>query len=145
MAGAAIGGWIIARYSLRKTLVPMTLFVVIVNSGYLLVSLYQVNQFLSVALLMVIVQFAFGLSNSAYMSYLLFVVAKGQYKMSSYAIGTAIMALGMVMAGAVSGYIQQELGYAGFFGWIIIVGIVICLITLFITKYGSYILNANEI
>ena len=56
--------------------------------------------------------------------------SKGPYKTSHYAISTGIMALGMMLPGLVSGYLQKLLGYHQFFILTAILGIP-GLITLF--------------
>ena len=44
-------------------------------------------------------------------------VADGEHKTAHYAICTGFMALGMMLPGMVSGWIQQQLGYQNFFIW----------------------------
>ena len=41
--------------------------------------------------------------------------SSGEFKTSHYAICTAFMALSMILPGLVAGYLQQALGYTGFF------------------------------
>ena len=47
-------------------------------------------------------------------------LSEGQYKTSHFAITTAFMAIGMMIPGMVSGYIQEWLGYQHFFIWVMI-------------------------
>lgn len=82
-------------------------------------------------LFIAISQFGFGLSNGAYMTYVLKKVNRSQYAMSYYAINTAIMALGMLLAGSFSGYLQHWMGYSDFFVWIVLSGLVIVGLTIF--------------
>jgi PAT family beta-lactamase induction signal transducer AmpG len=42
-------------------------------------------------------------------------IAKEPYKTSHFAISTGLMALGMMLPGMVSGFIQNAMGYTGFF------------------------------
>jgi PAT family beta-lactamase induction signal transducer AmpG len=42
-------------------------------------------------------------------------IAKEPYKTSHFAISTGLMALGMMLPGMVSGFLQNAMGYAGFF------------------------------
>ncbi|MGB5270614.1 MAG: MFS transporter, partial [Eudoraea sp.] len=60
--------------------------------------------------------------------------AEGASKTSHYAIATGFMALGMMLPGLVSGYIQEWLGYDGFFIWVVIGA----LPAIFILKYLKY-------
>jgi PAT family beta-lactamase induction signal transducer AmpG len=53
------------------------------------------------------------------MVYLIY-IAEGKSKTSHYAIATGFMALGMMLPGLISGYMQEWLGYGGFFVWVVI-------------------------
>lgn len=130
--GAVISGWILKKYSLERCLMPMTLLAVIANAGYLLLSAFEISNIIVIGVVVSIAQFAFGLSNSAYMANLLRLVAKQPYQMSLYAVGTSIMALGMMLSGAISGYLQNFLGYTSFFIWILLVGFGIYLYTRYV-------------
>ncbi|WP_338039364.1 hypothetical protein [Maribacter litopenaei] len=61
-------------------------------------------------------------------------IAEGKSKTSHYAIATGFMALGMMLPGMISGYMQQWLGYDGFFIWVVIAA----LPALILLKYISY-------
>jgi len=67
-------------------------------------------------------QFGYGLGFTAFTVFLIY-SAEGKYKTSHYAISTGIMALGMMLPGFVSGYIQQAVGYKMFF-------IIVCIMTI---------------
>ena len=67
-----------------------------------------------VYLLVSIEQFGYGLGTAAYSVYFMY-LAKDEYKTTHFAISTGLMALGMMLPGLVSGYIQQAIGYQAFF------------------------------
>ena len=71
-------------------------------------------------------QFGYGFGFTAYTMYLM-LFAEGEYKTSHYAISTGFMALGMMLPGMASGWIQEQIGYQHFFIWVMI-----CCIPLFI-------------
>ena len=73
-------------------------------------------------------QFGYGVGFTAYMLYLMY-FSEGEFKTSHYAICTGFMALSMMLPGMVAGYLQQWLGYNGFF-WMVIV---CCLATVAVT------------
>jgi PAT family beta-lactamase induction signal transducer AmpG len=50
-------------------------------------------------------------------------IAPGKYQTAHYAFGTALMNLGIILPGAVSGWIQSRLGYTRFFIWVILSGL----------------------
>jgi PAT family beta-lactamase induction signal transducer AmpG len=45
-------------------------------------------------------------------------VAAGARQTAHYAIGTGFMALGMMIPGLWSGWLEEQLGYARFFVWV---------------------------
>jgi PAT family beta-lactamase induction signal transducer AmpG len=47
-------------------------------------------------------------------------VAEGENKTAHYAICTGFMALGMMIPGMWSGWLQDHIGYVAFFGWVLL-------------------------
>jgi PAT family beta-lactamase induction signal transducer AmpG len=64
-------------------------------------------------------QFGYGFGFAAFMMYLIY-VAEGESKTSHYSLATGFMALGMMLPGMISGYIQEYLGYGNFFIWVLL-------------------------
>ena len=62
-------------------------------------------------------QFGYGFGFAAFMMYLIY-VADGESKTAHYSIATGFMALGMMLPGMASGFIQEYLGYGNFFIWV---------------------------
>jgi PAT family beta-lactamase induction signal transducer AmpG len=67
----------------------------------------------------VIEQFGYGFGFTAYMLYMIH-VAEGSHKTAHYAIGTGFMALGLMLPGMWSGWLQEQLGYPLFFAWVML-------------------------
>jgi PAT family beta-lactamase induction signal transducer AmpG len=67
-------------------------------------------------------QFGYGLGFTVFTVYLMY-SAQGKFKTSHYAISTGIMALGMMLPGFMSGWLQQTVGYRMFF-------IIVCIMTI---------------
>ena len=78
-------------------------------------------------------QFGYGLGFTAFMVYLM-QAARGRYKTSHFAISTGIMALGMMLPGFISGYLQEAVGYRMFFVIVCVLAIPGVLTILFIPK-----------
>ncbi len=129
MIGASLSGKIVARYGIKKTLLPLTFFTVCSNAFYLLFYFQILHQLWLITIVLCITQFGFGISNGAYMTYLLYQANGRPYQMSLYAYSTAIMAFGMSVGGSFSGLLQQFLGYHTFFLWILVFGAIILLLT----------------
>ena len=62
---------------------------------------------------------AVGFGFTAYMMYMIR-IARGAHQTAHYAICTGFMALGMMLPGMFSGWLQENLGYTAFFLWIMI-------------------------
>lgn len=63
-------------------------------------------------------QLGYGFGFAAFMMYLIY-VADGPAKTSHYALATGFMAMGMMLPGMASGFVQEWLGYEGFFLWVV--------------------------
>ena len=59
-------------------------------------------------------------------------VSDGIHKTAHYAICTGFMALGMMLPGMASGWIQEQLGYQHFFIWVCVATLPSLLVTAFI-------------
>jgi len=121
LAGGIIGGIVLKKYGLRKCLWPMAIIINIPMYVYVVLSQLQPSVYVA-APMVALEQFSYGFGFTAYMVYLMF-VARGEYKTSHFAISTGLMALGMMLPGLVSGYLQNLLGYQHFFILTAVLGI----------------------
>ncbi|WP_235914560.1 MFS transporter [Rugamonas rivuli] len=114
--GGLAGGVVIARFGLKRSLLPMVFIMHVPDLVfvYLATALPTSNVLISACL--AVEQFGYGFGFSAFMLYMV-LVADGEHKTAHYAICTGFMALGMMVPGMVSGWIQQQLGYQYFFIW----------------------------
>lgn len=113
LAGGLCGGWLVSRHGLGRCLLPTA---IVQNSAILLYWLLALARpgLPWVALCNSLEQFAYGLGVSAYTVFLIRTV-KDEYRAAHYAIATALMALGVMLPGAASGYLVSALGYQSFF------------------------------
>lgn len=126
--GGILGGVAIARKGLKKCMVPMALSVALPCAVYLFLAIVQPSSLWTVGACIVFDQFGYGFGFTAYTVYMMR-FAQGPLKTSHYAICTGFMALSMLLPGAVAGYLQESLGYVGFF----ILVMICCFATLFIS------------
>ena len=114
LLGGLLGGYLVAKFSLKKCLLPTAL----IQSGaiplYWALAYFRPEDHAWIYAANSFEQFSYGLGTAAYTVFLLSVV-KPQYKAAHYAIATAIMALGLVVPGYISGYMTTWLGYPNFF------------------------------
>ena len=128
LAGGILGGLDIARRGLRKCLLPMALSLALPCVVYLFMALTQPSSLWTVGACVVFDQFGYGYGFTAYTVYMMR-FAEGPLKTSHYAICTGFMALSMLLPGAVAGYLQEALGYVGFF----ILVMICCIATVSVT------------
>ncbi len=118
--GGILGGWLISRFGFRKCVWPMVITMHLPDLFFVYMASVQPGIGF-VYPLVALEQFGYGLGFTVFTVYLMY-SAQGKYKTSHYAISTGIMALGMMLPGFVSGYLQQSVGYRSFF-------IIVCFLT----------------
>jgi len=119
--GGILGGAIVSKYGLKKTLFPLALALNLPDLFYVYMAFKQPTIEL-VYPLVSLEQFGYGLGFTSFMVYLM-QISQGEYKTSHYAISTGIMALGMMIPGMVSGRLQELVSYPTFF-------IIVCWLTI---------------
>ncbi len=119
--GGILGGILAARYGLKKLFLVMALSMNLPNLGLLYIAYTQpLPGNIAVYAAIVLEQFGYGFGFTAYMLFLLYFVGESKFKTAEYAIGTSLMALGMMLPGMMSGFIQEILGYQHFFVYVLI-------------------------
>ncbi|NLR89605.1 AmpG family muropeptide MFS transporter [Flammeovirga agarivorans] len=122
VVGGVLGGIAIYTKGLKFWLIPMLLSINIPNLGYWLLSFFHAESFIFIGGVIAVEQFFYGFGFSALMMYMLY-VSQGHHKTAHYALCTGFMALGMMLPGMISGYLQEFLGYTNFFLFVVISGI----------------------
>lgn len=115
--GGIIGGIVISKDGLGKWMLPMILAMHLPILGFVLLSHFHPASVYYIYAVVVLEQFGYGFGFAAFMMYLIY-VADGESKTSHYSIATGFMALGMMLPGMASGFIQEYLGYGNFFIWV---------------------------
>ncbi len=119
--GGVTGGWLIAKFGLRRLLWPLALALNVPHVAYLYMAYAQPGPALAFPLV-AIEQLGYGLGTTAFMVVLMR-LSKGENRTSHYAIATGFMALGMMFPGMVSGAIQEAVGYRHFFLLVLVLGV----------------------
>jgi len=131
--GGILGGILASRGGLRKNLIPMALCITVPDLVYCYLAMAQPAWETLWGMLMIngcvfIEQFGYGIGFTSFMLYMMY-FSRGERQTSHYAICTAFMALGMMLPGMVAGWLQEALGYTGFFWW----AVICCAVTLAVT------------
>ena len=119
--GGILGGIVASKGGLKKWIWPMALATSLNCVAYIILSNVQpsyaeIGGKAIIFSAIVLEQFAYGFGFTAFMLYMMY-FADGPYKTSHYAICTAFMALGMMLPGMWSGWLQELVGYNHFFIW----------------------------
>ena len=131
--GGILGGILISKYGLKKWMFPMVLSLNLPNILYAVLAMTHTTNVYAVTGTVIFEKFGYGFGFAAFLMYLIY-IAEGKSKTSHYAIATGFMALGMMLPGMLSGYIQKWLGYDGFFIWVAIAA----LPAILLLKYIKY-------
>ena len=137
--GGILGGIAISKHGLGKWMLPMILAMHLPIIGFVLLSHFLPSSVIYIYLTVIAEQFGYGFGFAAFMMYLIY-VAEGESKTSHYSIATGFMALGMMLPGMVSGYIQDYLGYGNFFIWVFIAtipGLILSRYLIFPKEFGK--------
>lgn len=121
ISGGILGGLVISKYGLKKCLLPMALALNLPDLFYVYMA-YAKPPIELVYPLVSLEQFGYGLGFTAFTVYLMH-ICRGEYKTSHFAISTGLMAFGLMLPGAISGAIQESVGYPLFF-------VIVCLLTI---------------
>ncbi|WP_062060734.1 MFS transporter [Aquimarina longa] len=135
--GGILGGIVISMHGLKKWMLPMILALNLPNVLYVLLAFWQPSSIVFATIVVVIEQFGYGFGFAAFLMFLIY-IAEGVSKTSHYAIATGFMALGMMLPGMVSGFIQQIIGYTGFFIWVVIAVIPVLILSRYIQYPENY-------
>jgi MFS transporter, PAT family, beta-lactamase induction signal transducer AmpG len=119
MIGGISGGWLASKYGFNKMLWLFVCSINLPNLVYVYLSYAQPSEYWMILGAVAVEQLGYGFGFTAYTLYMLYVSA-GQFKTAHFAFSTGIMALGMMLPGMASGWLQELLGYQHFFVWVMI-------------------------
>jgi len=129
--GGILGGIAASRNGLKFWIWWMLIAINLPDLVYVYLAATQTSNFILINICIAVEQFGYGFGFTAFMLYLIY-ISEGEFKTAHFAIATGLMALGMMLPGMVSGWIQEELGYLNFFTWVCISTIPTFIITKFI-------------
>jgi PAT family beta-lactamase induction signal transducer AmpG len=144
--GGLLGGFAAAKQGLKFWIWWMVIAINIPDVVYIFLAYTQTSNFILINICIAIEQFGYGFGFAAFLLYLIY-ISEGKFKTSHYAIATGFMALGMMLPGMFSGWIQETIGYKIFFVWVMISTIPAFVITKFIpldTEFGKKKVPVNE-
>ena len=117
LLGGIGGGLWISKTGLKKAIIPMALFLTLPCIVYVFFARFQPSSLWVLSACVGFEQLGYGLGYTACMLYMIH-IAEGAHKTAHFSICTAFMFLGLMLPGMIAGYIQEAVGYLGFF-WIV--------------------------
>ena len=129
--GGILGGCFASKVGLKKSMWWMAACMTLPCLTFVYLSMALPTSLVAISIALAIEQFGYGFGFTAYMLFMIY-FSEGEFKTAHYAICTAFMALSMMIPGMFAGYIQEALGYVGFF-WMVIA---CCAATLIITVFA---------
>lgn len=115
IVGSILGGYFIAHFGLRKVLFTLVCIFNIPFVIYFLFSLYLPSDLWIIGSGLVLEYFCYGFGFVGLTLFMMQQVAPGKHSMAHYAFASAIMNLGVMLPGMISGYICNLVGYETFF------------------------------
>jgi len=112
--GGILGGVVIARGGLRRWLWFMLVAIHLPDLLFVALAYAQPTNLVFIQIAIAAEQFGYGFGFTAYVVYMMY-VARGPHSTAHYAICTGFMALGMMLPGMWSGWLQDHVGYRHFF------------------------------
>ena len=117
--GGLLGGFVASRHGLKAWLWPMVCIIHLPDAVFIYLASAQPDSLFLISAAVAVEQFGYGFGFTAYMLYMIY-IARGAHKTAHYAICTGFMALGMMIPGMWSGWLQELIGYQHFFVWVIL-------------------------
>ncbi len=129
--GGLLGGFVASKHGLKFWLWPMVLAIHLPDAMFIYLAYAQPDSLVVISAAVAVEQFGYGFGFTAYMLYMIY-IARGQHQTAHYAICTGFMALGMMIPGMWSGWLQELIGYQHFFVWVILATIPSFLVVFFV-------------
>jgi PAT family beta-lactamase induction signal transducer AmpG len=125
IAGAFLGGFLVARRTLPRSFFTLALVLNVPHLTYFYLAQSMPTDTLTIAVIVSIEKFGFGMGSVGHMLYMMQQIAPGPFRMAHYAMATGVMALTKWGTGTVSGFMWNlvDHNYVSFFGWVLIFSI----------------------
>ncbi|HLH08914.1 MAG TPA: MFS transporter [Terriglobales bacterium] len=135
--GSVLGGYFCARVGLRRALTWLIVILNLPMLAYWYLSIALPTNPVLVTTAMSVEMFGYGFGFVGVILLMMQEVAPGKYQTAHYAFGNALMNLGVILPGAISGWIQSKLGYTHFFIWVIIAAMPALILSRFVPIRGG--------
>jgi PAT family beta-lactamase induction signal transducer AmpG len=135
--GSVLGGYFVSWLGLKRALLPLVLILNVPMLAYWYLSVALPLDPLRITVALSLEMFGYGFGFVGVILLIMQEIAPGPYQTAHYAFAGALMNLGVILPGAVSGWIQERLGYPGFFVWVLLAAIPAIVLARFIPIRGG--------
>lgn len=137
IGGSVLGGYFTSWLGLKRALVPLICAMNFPMLAYYYLSTALPTNRVMVTSALSIEMFGYGFGFVGVILIMMQEIAPGKYQTAHYAFATALMNLGLMIPGTVSGKIQLALGYRRFFIWVLISAIPALVLARFVKIHGG--------
>ena len=130
--GSVLAGYYISHFGLKRTLFSLCCIFNLPFVAYTFLSQVQPESGLLIGSMITLEYFGYGFGFAGLTLFMMQQIAPGKHQMAHYAFASAIMNLGVMLPGMVSGLISDAIGYKWFFVFTLIATIPAFLITYFV-------------
>ncbi|MGA7614022.1 MAG: MFS transporter [Thermoanaerobaculia bacterium] len=120
--GGIAGGWVVTRIGIYRSLLWLGIVQMLSNGGYALVAMTGAGR-IPIYSAAIVENFTGGLGIAAFLAFLM-AICDRRYAATEYALLSALFGLTRSIAGAISGYSAEALGYADYFWLTVLLGAV---------------------
>jgi PAT family beta-lactamase induction signal transducer AmpG len=135
--GSILGGYFAAWLGLKRALLPLILVMNLPMLTYFYLSAAMPTSHMLITLAMSLEMFGYGFGFVGVMLLMMQEIAPGKYQTAHYAFANSLMNLGLILPGAISGWVQMKLGYQHFFVWVLISAVPAMALAKFVPIHGG--------
>ena len=135
--GTILGGYFAASLGLKRALLPLILVMNVPMLTYFYLSTVLPTSTALITLAMSLEMFGYGFGFVGVMLLMMQEIAPGKYQTAHYAFANSLMNLGLILPGALSGFVQTKLGYERFFLWVLISAVPAMVMARFVPIHGT--------
>jgi PAT family beta-lactamase induction signal transducer AmpG len=137
IAGTILGGYFGSWLGLKRAILPLVLIMNLPNLTYVYLSVFAPANLTFITAALCFEMFGYGFGFVGVILLMMQEIAPGKYQAAHYAFANSLMNLGLIVPGALSGYVQKWLGYEKFFIWVLVSAIPAVLMARFIPLHGT--------
>ena len=136
IVGSILGGYFAAWLGLKRALLPLILVMNLPMLTYFYLSAEMPTSSVLITLAMSLEMFGYGFGFVGVMLLMMQEIAPGKYQTAHYAFANSLMNLGLILPGAISGWVQTKIGYQHFFLWVLISAFPAMILARFVPIHG---------